>query len=84
MHRRGLLKCPVLLDHGRLLVVPISEHAAHGVQQVRHFMASHQDELCAAHMNFNPAMAEWARPKEDMVKHLANVQMSKMWQPLAP
>ena len=29
---RGVLECAVLLDHGRFLVLPVSERAAYGVQ----------------------------------------------------
>ena len=76
---RGVLECVVLLDHGRLLALPISEHATYGVKQLQHFMASHQDELRAAHVNRDCAFAEWAGLKEHMVKHFANVH----W-PLAP
>ena len=80
----GVLECAVLLDHGRLLVLPVSEHATYGVQQLRQFMASHEDELSAAHVNCDCALAEWAGLKEHMVQHFANVQMSKMWEAFAP
>ena len=80
---RGVLECAVLLDHGRLLALPISEHATCGVQQFRQFMALHQDELSAAHVNCDRVLAEWACLKEHMVKPFANVQMSKMWEALA-
>ena len=81
---RGVLECAVLLDHGCLLALPISEHASSGVQQLRQFMASHQDELSAAHVNCDHALVEWAGFKEHMAKHFANMQMSKMWEALAP
>ena len=58
----------MLLDHGRLLALPIDEHATYGVEQWQHFMASHQDELRAAHVNCDRALAEWAGLKEHMVK----------------
>ena len=73
----------MLLDHGRLLALPVSERATYGVQQLRQFRASHQDELSAAHVNRDRALAEWAGLKERMVQHFANVQMSKMWEALA-
>ena len=47
-------------------------------------MASHEDELSAPHVNCDRALAEWAGLKEHMVQHFANVQMSKMWEALAP
>ena len=47
-------------------------------------MASHQDELSAADGNCDRALREWAGLKEHMVQHFANVQMSKMWEALAP
>ena len=81
---KGVLQCAVLLDHGRLLALPVSERAAYGVQQLRRFMASHQEELRAVHLNCDCALVEWARLKEHMVQHFANVQMSKMWEALAP
>ena len=80
----GVLECAVLFDHGRLLALPDSERATSGVQQLRQFMASHQDELRATHVNCDRALAEWAGLKEHMVQHFANVQMSKMWEALAP
>ena len=46
-------------------------------------MASHQDELSAAHVSCDRALAEWAGLKEHMVQHFANVQMSNMWEALA-
>ena len=48
---RRVLECAVLLDHGRLLVVPVSDLATCGVQQLCRFMASHRDELSAAHVH---------------------------------
>ena len=80
---RGVLECAVLLDHGCLLALPVSERATYGVQQLRQFMAAHQDELGATHVNCDRALAEWAGLKEHMVQHFANVQMSKMWEALA-
>ena len=47
-------------------------------------MAAHQEELCAAHVNRDRALVEWAGLKEHMVQHFATVQMSKMWEALAP
>ena len=44
---RGVLECAVLLDHGRFLALPVNERAAYGVEQLRQFMASHQEELRA-------------------------------------
>ena len=79
-----MLECAVLLDHGRLLALPVSERGTYGVQQLRQFMASHQHELSAAHVNCDRALIEWAGLKEHMVQHFANVQMSKMWEALAP
>ena len=38
---RGVLECPVLLDHGRFFALPVNERAAYGVEQLRQFMASH-------------------------------------------
>ena len=46
-------------------------------------MAAHQEELCAAHVNCDRALVEWAGLKEHMVQHFATVQMSKMWEALA-
>ena len=74
----------MLLDHGRLLALPICEHATYGAQQLRHFMASYQDELREAHVKCDHALAEWAGLKEYMVMHFENVQSSKMWEALAP
>ena len=74
----------MLLDHDRLLALPVSERATYGAQQLRESMVSHQDDLRAAHVNFDRALAEWAGLKEHMVQHFANVQMSKMWEALAP
>ena len=79
----GVLECVVLLDHGCLLALSISEHATYGVQKLQHFMALHQDELSAAHVNCDRVLAEWVGLKEHMVKHFANVLMSKMWEALA-
>ena len=47
-------------------------------------MAALQEELCAARVNCDPALVEWEGLKEHMVQHFATVQMSKMWQALAP
>ena len=47
-------------------------------------MASHQDELRAAHVNFHRPLAKWVGLKEHMVKHYANMQMCKMWEAVAP
>ena len=57
---RGVLECAVLLDHGRFLGLPVNERAAYGVEQLRQFMAAHQEELCAAHVNCDRALVEWA------------------------
>ena len=65
--------CDLLLDHGRLLALPVSERATYGVQQLRQFMASDRDKLRAAHVNCDRALAEWAGLKEHMVQHFANV-----------
>ena len=73
----------MLLDHGRLLALSISEDATYGVQQLRHFMASHHDELCAAHVKCDRACANSAGLKEHMVKYFANMQISKIWGALA-
>ena len=43
MGLRLVLECALLLDHGRLLALPISEHATYGVEQLRHFVAAPQD-----------------------------------------
>ena len=80
----GLLECAIMLDHGRSLALPVSERAAYGVKQLRQFMASHQEELRAAHVNCDRPLVEREGLKEHMVQHLANVQMSKMWEALAP
>ena len=81
---RGVLECAVLLDHGRFLGLPVNERAAYGVDQLRQFMAAHQEELRAAHVNCDRALVEWEGLKEHMVQHFATVQMSKMWEALAP
>ena len=81
---RGSLECAVSLDHGRFLGLPVNERAAYGVEQLRQFMAAHQEELCAAHVSCDRALVEWADLKEHMVQHFATVQMSKMWEALAP
>ena len=47
-------------------------------------MAAHQEELCGAHVNCDRALVEWAGLKEHMVQHFGTVQMSKMWEALAP
>ena len=65
--------CVVLLDHGPLPALPVSERATYGVQHLRQFMASHQDELSATHVNCDRALAEWAGLKEHMVQQFANV-----------
>ena len=80
----GVLECALLLDHGRLLPLAIGEHAPYGVEQLRHFMVSHQHELGAAHVNCGRAFARWAGLQEHMVKHFANMQMCKMLEGLAP
>ena len=80
---REVLECALWLDHGRLLALPIREHATYGVQQLRQFTASHQVELSAAHVNCDRALAEWVGLKEHMLKHFASVQMFKMWEALA-
>ena len=80
---RGVLDCTVLLEHGRLLALPVSERATCGVQQLRQFMASHQDELRAVRVNCGHAFVECAGLKAHMVQHFANVQMSKMWEAVA-
>ena len=81
---RGVLECAVLLDHGRFVALLVNERAAYGVEQLRQFMASHQEELGAAHVNCDRAFVEWEGLKEHMVQHFATVQMSKMWEALAP
>ena len=81
---RGVWECAVLLDHGRFLAVPVNERAAYGVERLRQFMASNQEELRAAHVNCDRALVEWEGPKEDMVQHFATVQMCKMWGALEP
>ena len=67
-----VLECKVLLDHGCLLALPSSEHATYGVDQLRSFMASRRDELDAAHVHCDHALAEWAGLKEHVVKQFAN------------
>ena len=67
MDPRGELECVVLLDHGRLLALLSSEHATYGVDQLWRFMASHRDELDAAHKHCDRALAEWADLQEHMV-----------------
>ena len=79
-----MLDCAVLLDHDGLLALPISEHATYGVEHLRHFMASHEDELYAALVHSDRASAELAALKEHMVIHFPKVQTSKMWEALAP
>ena len=81
---RGVLECAVLLDHGRFLALPVNERAAYGVEQLRQFMAPHQEELRATHVNCDRALVEWEGLKDHMVQHFATVQMSKMWEALAP
>ena len=81
---RGVLECTVLLDHGRFVALPVNERAAYGVEQLRQFMTSHQEELGAANVNCDRALVEWEGLKEHMVQHFATVQMSKMWEALAP
>ena len=73
---RGVLECAVLLDHA----LPVSERAAYGVHRLRQFMASHQEELRAAHVNSDGALVEWEGLKEHTVQHCANVQTSKIWE----
>ena len=73
---RGVLECAVLLDHGRFLALPVKERAAYGVEQLRQFMASHQKQLRAAHVNCDRALVEREGLKEHMVPHFATVQMS--------
>ena len=80
---RGVLDCAVLLDYGRFLALRISERAAYGVKRLREFMACDQEELRAAHVTCDRASVEWECFKEHMVQHVANVQMSKMWEALA-
>ena len=43
-------------------------------------MASHQDDLHAAHVHCDRALAQWAGLKEHMIKYFE----SKMWEALAP
>ena len=81
---RGVLECAILLDHGRFLALPVNERAAYKVQSLRQFMASHQEELRAAHVSCDRALVEWEGLNEHMVQHFATVQMSKMWVALAP
>ena len=81
---RGVLECAVLLDHGRFLALPVNERAAYGIEQLCQFMAAHQEELRAAHVNCDRALVEWEGLKEHMVQHFATVQTSKMWEALAP
>ena len=80
----GVFECAVLWDHGRFLALPVNERAAYGVEQLPQFMASHQEELRAAYVNCDCALVEWQGLKEHMVQHFATVQMSKMWEALAP
>ena len=47
---KGVLECAVLLGHGRFLALPVNERAAYGVEQLRQFMAAHQEKSCAQHM----------------------------------
>ena len=79
-----MLECAVLFDHGRFLALPVNERAPYGVKQLRQFMASHQEEVRAAHVNYDRVWVEWEGLKEHMVQHFATVQMSKMWEALAP
>ena len=79
----GVLECAVLLDHGRFLALRVNERAAYGVEQLREFMAAHQEELRAAYVNCDRALIEWEGLKEHMVQHLATVQMFKTWEALA-
>ena len=81
---RGVLECAALLDHGRFVALPVNERAAYGVEQLRKFMTSHQEEAGAAHVNCDRALVEWEGLKEHMVQHFATVQMSNMWEALAP
>ena len=55
---RGVLECTVLLDHGRLMALLISEHATYGIDQLRLFMVSHRDELVSAHVHYDCALTE--------------------------
>ena len=80
----GVLECSVLWDHGRLLALPSGERAAYGVDLLRCFMGSRRDELDAAHGYADHALAEWADLTGHVVKRFANVQISKMWEALAP
>ena len=81
---RGVLECAVLLDHGRFVALPVNERAAYGLEQLRQFMTSHQEELGAANVNCDRALVEWEGLKEHMVQHFATVQMSKMWEARPP
>ena len=81
---RGVLECAILLDHGLFVALPVNERVAYGVEQLRQFMASDQEELRAAHVNSDGALVEWEGLKEHMVQHFATMQMSKMWEALAP
>ena len=81
---KGVLECAILLDHGRFLGLPVNERAAYGVEQLHQFMAAHEEELCAAHVNCDRALLEWAGLKEHTVQHFAILQMSKMWEAWAP
>ena len=72
------------LDYGRLLGLPIAEHATCDVDELRHFTARDRKELGAARVHCERALDDLAGLQEHMAQHLANVQMPKMREPLAP
>ena len=71
---RGVLECAVLLDHGRFVALPVNERAAYGVQQLRQFMTSHQEELGAAHM---PVTVPWYSGKALRSTWCSTLQLCK-------
>ena len=43
-------------------------------------MCSHEAELALAHVHAHRAFSEWGHLKDHLVKHYANVQLSKLWE----
>ena len=73
------------IKEGQATIDPrVSERAAYGVKVLRRFIASHQEELRAAHVNCDRTLVASEGLKEHMVQYFANMQMSKMSEALAP
>ena len=81
---RGVLKCAVLLDHGRWLALPPAEWATFGVDLLKQFMGTHHAELEAARVNTGRALEEWEFFKEHVIQAFAKTPMSRMWEALTP